>query len=70
VEATVFLDVTLYISATLSVSRGGVINVWQIGKDLKWKWRGLIEVLYRRLPGGAEENREQYQDWNWSHVLG
>jgi hypothetical protein len=27
VEATVFLDVTLYISATLSVSRGGVINV-------------------------------------------
>jgi hypothetical protein len=33
----------------------------KFGKDLEERGRGLIEVLFRRLPGGAEENSGIFQ---------
>jgi hypothetical protein len=40
-------------------SNDGMTAEWWIGKDLEGSGRGVIEVLYRHLPGGTEENLNQ-----------
>jgi hypothetical protein len=40
-------------------SNGRITEEWWIGKDLEGGSRGLIELLSRHLPGGAERNHEK-----------
>jgi hypothetical protein len=39
-----------------------MVDEWWFGKDVEGSGRGLIEALFRHLPGGTEKMHEESQD--------